>query len=253
MVTTRKSMPTYPGSFKELILYEDNHLLILNKPSGILSQGDSSDRNSLNSLAKEYIKHEYNKPGNVFLGIVHRLDLPVSGAIVYAKTSKGASRLSEQIRDRKFDKIYIAVIEGNPSVLQKESWITLKDELIRIKDRTEVVSKPGKDTQKGTLECRLMDTNGTYSFVAIRLITGRKHQIRAQLSHRNASIVGDVKYGSHKRCANSILLHSYQLSFLHPTTREQLTIQAEIPEEFSEFIKSHSFNNPENYNIIKTF
>lgn len=222
-------MPQRPKKLPQ-ILFEDNHLLAVNKPAGILSQGDSSKRPSLLDILKEYLKKKYNKPGNVFLGLVHRLDLPVTGAIVFARTSKAARRLHRSFLEREVSKYYIALVP--PADREDDRWITEKGHALRKGNRTEMRQSPAKDTQTAAIRYKYIAGTDTCSLLIIRLLTGRKHQIRAQLAHMKRAVAGDSHYGSHLHCDNGIALHSFLLRFKHPVKDENITIIADIPQAF---------------------
>src|SRR5574344_561045 len=194
------------------ILYEDNHIIIVVKPINVLSQSDKTNDVDMLTLLKKYIKEKYNKPGNVYLGLVHRLDRPVGGVMVFAKTSKAASRLSEQIRTHELKKEYCAVIEGlvpNHDILEDK---LLKDE----KKNMVFVSEKGKDSE---LEYDLIKYKDNYSLVHINLKTGRSHQIRVQFSSRNHPLYGDQKYNKNAKVGEQIALMATSLSFVHPVTK----------------------------------
>lgn len=222
--------------FKPDILYEDNHILIVNKPAGMLTQGDSTGRISLLEHLKVYIKERDSKPGNVFLGMVQRLDKPVSGALVFGKTSKGAKRISEQIRDRRLTKCYLAVTAAAPVNKASQAccpgeWRELTHRLCRVRDRS-FVDDQAQGGQMATMQVKTLLLNKHFGFHAIRLVTGRKHQIRVQLSALGMPICGDQKYGSqtlddHKR----ILLHSYLLRLDHPTRKTLVETLCPLPPE----------------------
>jgi len=199
------------------ILYEDNHIIVVVKPNNILSQADNTGDPDMLGLIKNYIKEKYNKPGNVYLGLVHRLDRPVSGVMVFAKTSKAASRLSEQVRNRDFKKKYMAVVR-NVDIPDEGQYI---DYLIKCNDNSsKVVSK-----DKGKI-CKLMyrvierDTISDLALVEIELETGRHHQIRVQFAHHGHVLYGDQRYGVQDN--NQIGLHAFEISFTHPVTKERL-------------------------------
>ncbi len=199
------------------ILYEDNHLLVVYKPRGILSQADGSELPDLLTILKGYLKEKYQKPGAVYLGLVHRLDINTCGIMVFAKTSKAASRLSDQIKNHEFQKKYLAVVEG---VLSGSG--TLENYLAK----NTVLKKAYVDNQKGVLallDYQVIKTNGILSLVDISLKTGRFHQIRAQFSAIGHPLYGDTKYGSKAIVAkNHFPLEAYYLSFYHPTTKEKM-------------------------------
>lgn len=202
------------------IIYEDNHLLIVNKPINIPVQADSSNDQDFLSSLKLYLKEKYNKPNNVYLGLIHRLDRMVSGIMVFAKTSKSASRLSEQIRTKQFKKTYFAILCGQ--VQNKGILIDylLKDES---KNISKVVSKQTPKSKEAILEYELIESNLKYSLVKINLITGRSHQIRVQFSNNNTPLLGDIKYNKINKKKENIKLLSHSISFFHPITKEYLT------------------------------
>ena len=211
------------------IIYEDNHIIVAIKPAGVLSQSDGSNAPDMLTILKAYIKEKYKKPGEVFLGLVHRLDRPVSGVMVFARTSKAASRLSEQIRSRKVDKIYRCVVTG---VLEGEGRLEnyiSKDEL----SNTVTVSdfeKPG--FKASYLDYRAVSSKDGMTLTEVRLGTGRSHQIRAQMAHSGHPIIGDQKYGKKDNRTKDIALEAYKLSFEHPVKREFITFEAPVPGTF---------------------
>lgn len=204
------------------ILYEDNHVLVVVKPINMPVCSDSSNDLDLLTYLKEYLKKKYNKPGNVYLGLVHRLDRPVGGIMVFAKTSKAASRLSEQVRDSKISKKYYAVIcgklEGNGVFHDK----LLKDS----RTNTVRVDSNGKDS---SLEYNFVAFKNGYSLIDISLITGRSHQIRVQFSSRGFPLYGDQRYNRNAVVGEQIALFSYYLSFFHPISHELLEFKEDIP------------------------
>jgi 23S rRNA pseudouridine1911/1915/1917 synthase len=207
------------------ILYEDNHLIAVNKPHGLLTQGDESGDDSLFDKVKEFIKVRDQKPGNVFLGLLHRLDRPVGGVVLFAKTSKGASRLSEQFRNHSIEKTYWAVVEGipKPSAGEVVQWLK-KDEannLVTAFDH-EVVG-----SQHAELKYTVLKTKDHKSLVEIKPKTGRPHQIRVAMSSLGTPIVGDLKYGAHEGLHHDIALFAKSLTFDHATTKERMTVEAE--------------------------
>ncbi|MHB9029754.1 MAG: RluA family pseudouridine synthase [Candidatus Latescibacterota bacterium] len=207
------------------ILYEDNHLLVVNKPAGILTQSDQSGDDSLLEWCRRYIRDHYRKLGNVFLGMVHRLDRPVCGVIVFARTSKAASRLSGQIRLGEMEKIYRAVVEG-----RLEGEAELSHLLVRRGSQTVPVSLPESGSQQAVLRYAALESAFRKSLTEITLITGRKHQIRAQMSAIGHPILGDRKYGSPTSLGpDRIALMCRSLSFHHPTRDERLTFTVPEP------------------------
>lgn len=208
------------------VLYEDNHLIVAIKPAGVLSQSDGSNAPDMLTILKAYIKDKYQKPGEVYLGLVHRLDRPVSGVMVFARTSKAASRLSEQIRSRKVEKIYRCVVNG---VLEGsgrlENYIS-KDE----STNTVTVSDTEKPGYKASyLDYKALDSKDGLTLVEVKLGTGRSHQIRAQMAHSGFPLIGDQKYGKKDDRTKDIALEAYKLSFEHPVKREFIAFEAPVP------------------------
>ena len=211
-----------------IVLYEDNHLLVVEKPVNVPMQEDSSKDKDLLTMAKEYIKIKYNKPGEVYVGLIHRLDRPVGGVCVFAKTSKAASRLSKQVSDHSFKKTYLAVCEDNG--LKQEGHYEdylLKDN----KTNTVRVNKNGK---LAILDYELISKKDNLALVKVHLKTGRSHQIRVQFSSRNHALWGDQRYNKNAKVGQQIALHSYSIEFEHPTTKEKLV--------FTSPINSYPFN-----------
>ena len=208
------------------IIYEDNHLLVVEKPSNIPVQEDSSKDIDMLTLLKEYRKINENKPGEAFIGLVHRLDRPVSGIMVFAKTSKAASRISDQIRQNTFHKTYLAVISGTlPSKGKLEDYL-IKNE----KENKSYITTKEKG-KYSCLEYEVLSTKDNMSLVEINLITGRSHQIRVQFSSRNTPLIGDSKYG-HNPNNIDIALFAKSITFNHPTTKEELTLTLDIPNKY---------------------
>lgn len=208
------------------IIYEDNHLLVVEKPAGIPVQEDSSKDIDMLTILKEYRKINENKPGEAFIGLVHRLDRPVSGIMLFAKTSKAASRLSDQIRQNTFHKTYLAVVSGAlPSNGKFEDYL-IKNE----KENKSFVTTKEKG-KYSCLEYEVLSTKDNMSLVEINLITGRPHQIRVQFSSRNHSLIGDSKYG-HNPNNIDIALFAKSIIFNHPTTKEELTFTLDIPNKY---------------------
>jgi 23S rRNA pseudouridine1911/1915/1917 synthase len=208
---------------KLTILYEDNHLLVVDKPSGLATVGVRPDEASLVKIAKDYLKQKYQKPGNVFLGVVSRLDAGVSGVIVLARTSKAAARLSEQFRGGQVAKRYWAIVAGRV----QPSEDTLVDCLA--KDDSARRMRVVQAGQRAELSYRVLGQAGGFALLEVALATGRKHQIRTQLAHRGWPIVGDRKYGSSKSFAAGIALHSAALQFTHPTRSSVMTFRSVPP------------------------
>ena len=213
------------------VIYEDNHLLVVEKPVNILSQGDNTNDDDMVNLLKKYLKEKYNKPGNVFVGLVHRLDRPVGGCMVFAKTSKAASRLSEQVRNKSFKKTYRAVIHGNMN--KKED--NLLDYLYKNKktNMVSVVSKNTKDAKDARLYYETLESQKGFSLVQIDLKTGRPHQIRVQFASRKHPLFGDQRYGQHlNKVGQQIALWSYKIEIVHPTTKEKMEFVCDVPNEY---------------------
>jgi len=204
------------------ILFEDNHIIVVGKPIGLLSQKDKTGDDSIIEILKEYIKIKYNKPGNVFLGSVHRLDRPTSGVMVFARTSKALSRLTIALKEKAFSKKYYAILEGKVG----ESSGKLVHYLLK-NTRSNVVNaykKEVKGSKKSILEYNNMAVIDGFSLLDIHLLTGRSHQIRAQLSTEFYPIYGDKKYGGNKGVKDrKICLHCYSLSFIHPVKKEPMS------------------------------
>jgi 23S rRNA pseudouridine1911/1915/1917 synthase len=209
------------------ILYEDNHLLAINKPVDLVTMGVTEDRPSLLALAKDYVKLRYQKPGNVYLGAMSRLDAPVSGVVLFARTSKAASRLTEQFKTRAVDKTYWALVAGEirQPVGACHDWM-IKDERHR---RMHLAKSQTPGAQEARLTYRRLQTFRFGSLMEITLETGRKHQIRLQLSERGFPILGDRKYGSQSPFSAGIALHSRRLIFQHPTQNTQIELVAPLP------------------------
>ena len=203
-----------------VILYEDNHIIVVYKFPGILSQSDNTKDLDMVSIIKTYLKERYHKPGNVYLGLVHRLDRPTKGIMVFAKTSKAAARLSEQIRNGQMHKKYYAVVEG----ILKEKEGILENKIEKIDNKKVLIDTPnGKEAK---LKYKVIKEKDNLSLVDITLLTGRYHQIRLQFSSRNHPLYGDTLYGS--KYKGDLALISYSLSFIHPTTKEKMCFEIKI-------------------------
>lgn len=216
------------------VLYEDNHLIAALKPAGVLTQGDKTGDVNLMDEVKKYLKEKYKKPGNVFLGLLHRLDRPVSGIILFAKTSKGASRLSEQFRNSEIKKIYHAIVLGKLNEERGE----LTNYLEKDKKTKKAIITEGDEGQLAELSFEVAALNEKFTFLKIELKTGRFHQIRAQLAALGFPILGDLKYGAKFPLSNkSIALAATNISFKTATTKEQINLSIPFPEEWEEYIK----------------
>jgi len=208
------------------IIYEDNHIIVVEKPVNIPTCEDSSKDLDLLTMLKMYLKNKYNKPGNVYLGLLHRLDRPVGGLMVFAKTSKAASRLTEQIKNNEFKKKYYAVIDGT---INKKEGI-FEDYLLKDnKNNKVIVDKKGK---YASLDYKVLDEKDNMSLVEINLHTGRSHQIRVQFSSRNYSLFGDQKYNKKAIRHEQIALYSHFLSFKHPITKEEMIFNLDLPKRY---------------------
>lgn len=208
------------------ILYEDNHVIIANKAAGEIVQGDKSGDTPMSELIKDYLKTKYNKPGNVFCGVVHRIDRPVSGLVIFAKTSKALSRLNDMLRKGDLHKSYLALVEGKPRELSAriENFVVSDGKI----NKTFIVDAATPGAKKATLEYETVTTGDRYSLLKINLLTGRKHQIRAQLSAMGTPIKGDLKYGAKRSNRDGgISLQSSRLEFIHPVS--QLPIEVDAP------------------------
>jgi len=217
------------------VLYEDNHLIAVYKPAGILVQGDKSGKTNLMDGVKAHIKKKYNKPGNVFLGLLHRLDRPVSGIVLFAKTSKGAARLSEQFRNRSIKKIYHAMVVGKPPK-QKDKLIHYLKKDTNIK-KAMACEEQTFGCRRAELEYELLKTKGNFSLLKIRLASGRFHQIRFQLAAIGCPIANDIKYGAAKNFigGKNITLSVTGLSFQLATKNEWKNISIPVPLEWKEY------------------
>ncbi|OYW24998.1 MAG: hypothetical protein B7Z55_00595 [Planctomycetales bacterium 12-60-4] len=215
-------------SFRLQVLYEDNHCLAVAKPAGLLTMGDATGDTTLLEHAKAYIQQKYQKPGAVFLGVVHRLDRPVSGVVLFARTSKAASRLSEQFREHRIEKVYWAVVAGTVTPVQGELVQELEKNpstnVVHVVDRATARSQPCR------LNYRKLAQYRAVSLIEVRPETGRSHQIRVQLAHQGWPIVGDRKYGGPPDfTAGQIALHARALTFDHPTQHTPTTVQCAPP------------------------
>jgi len=220
------------------ILYEDNHIIALVKPPGLATMGLPDGQETLLTQTKAYIKEKYAKPGEVYLGVVSRLDVPVSGVVLFARTSKAAARLNEQFREQTVEKVYLALVEGAIFPLEAECV----DRLCEDKRHRKVMRTQSAEGKEAKLRYRKLRQIGQCSLIEIQLETGRKHQIRVQLAGRGFPIRGDIKYGatmpfsgsSPRSFPGGIALHAWKLAFTHPTTKERMELIAPLPKMFSE-------------------
>lgn len=210
------------------VLFEDNHLLVLNKRAGDIVQGDKTGTEPLLDKAKAYIKVKYNKPGNVYLGLPHRLDQPVSGAVIFSRTSKSLVRLNQMLQDHEITKIYWAIVKNRPQA--DEGTLIHFMSRNREKNKSYAFASPRKDSQRAELKYKLIASSEHYHLLEVELLTGRHHQIRSQLSISGCPIKGDLKYGAPRPNEDaSIHLHARKLMFAHPVSGETLNIIAPVP------------------------
>ena len=212
------------------ILFEDNHIIVVNKQPGDISQGDKTGDTPLSDVVKSYIKEKYNKPGNVYLGVVHRLDRPTSGIIIFARTSKALERLNKKLRDKEIQKTYWAIVKNRPPKSADTLIHFLKKD--HQKNKSKAYEKEIKDSKKAILHYSVLKELDHYYLLEIQLETGRHHQIRTQLSHIGSPIKGDLKYGFPRSNKNaSIHLHARKIEFVHPVSKERLIIAAKPPND----------------------
>lgn len=212
------------------VLYEDNHIIIINKASGEIVQGDKTGDKPLSDIVKDYLKDKYNKPGNVFCGVTHRLDRPTSGVLVFAKTSKALSRLNEMFRNDSVDKIYWAIIKNIPPKTEDKLVHYLVKNEKNNKSTAYDTEKPS--SKKAVLHYKLISTSNNYGLLEVNLETGRHHQIRCQLAKIGIPIKGDLKYGAERSNPDgSISLHARNISFIHPISKLKIDITAPVPKD----------------------
>jgi 23S rRNA pseudouridine1911/1915/1917 synthase len=209
------------------ILFEDNHCVAIAKPAGWLSTHYQGKDETLDRVVKQYLKNKYRKPGNVFLGVVHRLDRPVSGVLLFARTSKAAARLAEQFRQGSVEKVYWAIVDGNLAqpAGSLEDWLRKDPNEVRV----EVVAPRSPEARQALLHFQQRALYGGLTWLEIRPQTGRTHQLRVQLAHHGHPIYGDAQYGSIHTFGRAIALHARSLTFLHPVRYEPITLTAEVP------------------------
>ncbi|MBB4035708.1 23S rRNA pseudouridine1911/1915/1917 synthase [Dysgonomonas hofstadii] len=212
------------------VLYEDNHIIIVNKTVSEIVQGDKTGDKPLSEIVKEYLKEKYNKPGNVFIGVVHRLDRPTSGIVVFARTSKALPRLNDMFKNKEVKKTYWAVVKNLP----KQTEGTLRHYLIRNEkqNKSYAYDREKPDSKLAILHYRLIAHSEKYNLLEIDLETGRHHQIRCQLAKIGCPIKGDLKYGAERSNPDGgISLHARKVSFIHPVSKELIEITAPVPED----------------------
>ena len=212
------------------VLFEDNHLIVVNKLPGQLVQGDKTGDAPLGDLVKEYIKVKYEKPGEVFLGVVHRIDRPVSGIVIFARTSKALARMNELFREKKIQKTYWAVVKNRPPSDQGTLiHYLIKDEA---RNKSKAYDKEIKNSQRSWLDYKVLGKSDNYFLLEINPHTGRHHQIRVQLSTMGCPIKGDIKYGFDRTNEDgSIHLHARSIQFIHPVKGEEIRLTASVPDE----------------------
>lgn len=219
------------------IAYEDNHLLIVNKRAGEIVQGDKTGDTPLSDMVKAYLKEKYNKPGNVFCGVVHRIDRPVSGLVIFARTSKALTRLNEMFRKGEIHKTYWALVEGRPEHPEGklENWLLSDGRL----NRTRAVPEGTPEAKKSVLTYRTVAEGDRYTLLEVSLLTGRKHQIRVQLSGIGHPIKGDLKYGARRsNPGGGISLLSRSIEFIHPVSKQSISVQAAPLPEMEKLLSS---------------
>lgn len=212
------------------VIYEDNHIIVVNKESGEIVQGDKTGDTPLSDCVKDYLKRKYQKPGNVFLGVVHRLDRPVSGLVVFAKTSKALSRLNEMFRKGEVHKTYWAIVKNAPKEPSGRltHWICRNEK----QNKSYAYNSEVGGSKKAVLDYRLLASGDNYHILEIRLLTGRHHQIRCQLSAMGSPIRGDLKYGAQRSNPDgSISLLSRHVEFVHPVSKELVSLDAPLPKD----------------------
>lgn len=212
------------------VVYEDNHIIIVYKESGEIVQGDKTGDTPLSELVKAYIKEKYAKPGSVFLGVVHRLDRPVSGLVMFARTSKALGRLNNMFRDGEVHKTYWAVVQNKPEEEEGtlEHWLVRNEE----KNKSFAYSREVPRSKKAILKYRLIGQSERYYLLEVNLLTGRHHQIRCQLAAMGCPIKGDLKYGAKRSNPDgSIFLLAHRLDFIHPVSKEHIVVESPLPQD----------------------
>ena len=212
------------------VVYEDNHIIIVNKSSSEIVQGDKTGDTPLSDIVKQYLKEKYNKQGNVFVGVTHRLDRPVSGLVIFAKTSKALSRLNEMFKHSEIKKTYWAIVKNCPQKEEEE----LTNYLVRNEkqNKSYAYDKEVKNSKKAILHYKLISHSENYYLLEFDLKTGRHHQIRCQLAKMGCPIKGDLKYGSSRSNSDgSICLHARKISFIHPVSKKVIEVEAPVPDD----------------------
>ena len=211
------------------VVYEDNHIIQVNKDSSEIVQGDKTGDTPLSETVKEYIKKKYHKPGNVFLGVTHRLDRPVSGLVLFARTSKALSRLNEMFKTKDIKKTYWAIVKNQPPAPAGElvHWLVRNEK----QNKSYAYDREVKDSKKAILDYKVIGRSEHYYLLEINLQTGRHHQIRCQLAKMGCPIKGDLKYGAQRSNPDgSICLHARKIEFIHPVSKEMMSFEAPVPE-----------------------
>ena len=212
------------------VLYEDNHIIIVNKASGEIVQGDKTGDVPLSDIVKQYIKETHAKPGAVFLGVVHRLDRPVSGVVVFAKTSKALTRLNNMFRDGEIHKTYWALCSNRPEKIEGEldNWLVRNEK----QNKSYVYDKEKPNAKRARLHYQVIGATDRYTLIEVHLMTGRHHQIRSQLAHIGCPIKGDLKYGAKRSNPDgSISLLARRVEFIHPVSKEKIIVEAPLPND----------------------
>lgn len=211
------------------VIYEDNHIILVNKASSEIVQGDKTGDTPLSETVKQYIKEKYHKPGNVFLGVTHRLDRPVSGLVLFARTSKALSRLNEMFKTKEIKKTYWAIVKKQPPAPAGElvHWLVRNEK----QNKSYAYDREVKDSKKAILDYKVIGRSEHYYLLEINLQTGRHHQIRCQLAKMGCPIKGDLKYGAQRSNPDgSICLHARRIEFVHPVSKEKMSFEAPVPE-----------------------
>lgn len=211
------------------VIYEDNHIILVNKACSEIVQGDKTGDTPLSETVKQYIKEKYHKPGNVFLGVTHRLDRPVSGLVLFARTSKALSRLNEMFKTKEIKKTYWAIVKNQPPAPAGElvHWLVRNEK----QNKSYAYDREVKDSKKAILDYKVIGRSEHYYLLEINLQTGRHHQIRCQLAKMGCPIKGDLKYGAQRSNPDgSICLHARRIEFVHPVSKEKMSFEAPVPE-----------------------